>query len=420
MCNRLQVRGNGPIYARLQLQGSKNGTLPCMAAALLHSGTTVLEGVPMIADVLTAAEILRSLGASVHIRDHCITIQAGQLTASDIPRDFMGRMRSSVIFMGALLARCGETGAVSPGGCVIGRRPIDYHLDGFRQMGASVVQKDDRMEVKGRKLKGCVIVLPGPSVGATENLMLASTAAEGITIIRNAAREPEITELAQCLRNMGFGIYGDGTSEIVIRGCNETVDSVYSIPGDRIAAGTWLLCCMQNRGELVLDYAPVESMAAVLQVVQRMGGEIHTEKNRITLKAPDRLKPIDYLETAPYPGFPTDMQSLLLPVLCRAEGSSCIRERVFSSRFRTVGELEKMGADICITDGGQCARIRGGCRLHGTSVDAPDLRGGAALIIAALGAEGITVINDTCHIQRGYEQIPETIRLLGGEACWLS
>lgn len=420
MCNRLQVRGNGPIYARLQLQGSKNGTLPCMAAALLHSGTTVLEGVPMIADVLTAAEILRSLGASVHIRDNCITIQAGQLTASDIPRDFMGRMRSSVIFMGALLARCGETGAVSPGGCVIGRRPIDFHLNGFRQMGASVVQKDDRIEVKGRKLKGSVIVLPGPSVGATENLMLASTAAEGMTIIRNAAREPEIIELAQCLRNMGFRIDGDGTSEIVIRGRKETKDSVYSVRGDRIAAGTWLLCCMQNGGELILDHAPLCSMHAVLEVIRKMGGELRTEEEQIFLKAPDRLRPVDYLETAPYPGFPTDMQSLMLPVLCRAEGQSCICEKVFSNRFRTVCELKKMGADIRITDGGQCARIHGGCRLRGTAVDAPDLRGGAALIIAALGAEGITVINDTCHIRRGYEQIPETIRLLGGEACWLS
>lgn len=420
MCNRLQVRGNGPIYARLQLQGSKNGTLPCMAAALLHSGTTVLEGVPMIEDVLTAAEILRSLGASVQIRDHRITIHAGQLTAAEIPRDFMGRMRSSVIFMGALLARCGETGAASPGGCLIGKRPIDFHLDGFRQMGASVIQKDDRIEVKGRNLKGCVIALPGPSVGATENLMLASTAAEGITIIRNAAREPEITELAQCLRNMGFQIEGDGTSEIAVRGGKETVDSVYSISGDRIAAGTWLLCCMQNRGELVLDHAPVSSMEAALQMIRKMGGEIRTGEEQIILKAPDHLKPIEYLETAPYPGFPTDMQSLMLPVLCGAEGCSRICEKVFSSRFRTVFELRKMGADIRITDGGRCARVHGVCRLQGTAVDAPDLRGGAALLIAALGAEGITVISDTCHIQRGYEQIPETIRLLGGEACWLS
>ncbi|MDY4971684.1 MAG: UDP-N-acetylglucosamine 1-carboxyvinyltransferase [Lachnospiraceae bacterium] len=416
---RLRIRNHGKIQAELRVQGSKNSSLPCLAAALLHSGTTVLDGVPMIEDVRTAIGILRALGAQVTVEGSRVTVCAHEITCTEIPPGFMRKMRSSVIFLGAMLARTGEAKAVYPGGCVLGSRPIDFHLEGFRRLGCEVNLREEIIEVRSCGMSGAVIRLPFSSVGATENLLLAAAGAQGTTVIENAAREPEIVELSRLLMRMGFDVRGAGTSRIAICGRAAVRDVCFSMSGDRIVAGTWLLCCMNAGGTICLERAPVQWMQSTLEVLGKMGAVIRTEGMVVECSAPERILPVSYLETAPYPGFPTDMQSQFLPVLSGAQGDSCICETVFSSRFRIVSELERMGADIEVSDDLARARIRGGKRLHGTAVTAPDLRGGAALIIAAMGAEGDTVIDDFYHIERGYECIADTIRLLGGDACWI-
>lgn len=417
--SRLRIRNHGPIQASLQVQGSKNSSLPCLAATLLHPGTTVLDGVPMIEDVITAIEILRALGAQVDTEGSRVIVCADEITDTEIPVRFMKRMRSSIIFMGALLARMGEASAVYPGGCVLGSRPIDFHLEGFRQLGSRISLQEDSIQAKAARMTGVRICLPMPSVGATENLMLAAAGAEGITVIENAAREPEILELARFLMRMGFEIRGAGTSCISIRGRMVTQDMNFYLAGDRIVAGTWLLCCMNAGGTIHMDNVPVHWMHSTLEVLYGMGAVIRTEGRRLECTAPQKLHPVRYLETAPYPGFPTDMQSQLLPVLCKAHGNSCICEKIFSSRFRTAEELIKMGARITVSADQRKARVCGDCRLHGAEVTAPDLRGGAALVIAAMGAEGDTIIDDFYHIERGYERMVDTIHILGGEACWV-
>lgn len=417
--SRLRIRKQGQVQAELQVQGSKNSSLPCLAAALLHPGTTVLDGVPMIEDVVAAIEILRALGARVWVEGNRVIVCAHDVTGTEIPTRFMQKMRSSVIFMGAMLARMHETKAVYPGGCVIGSRPIDFHLDGFRKLGCQVELREEAVEVKTEKMTAATIRLPFSSVGATENLLLAAAGAEGTTVIENAAREPEVLELCRFLTRMGLDVRGTGTSRISIRGKGTTKDMYFCLSGDRIAAGTWLLCCMNAGGTICLDRVPVWWMHSTLEVLRKMGAIIRTDGMMLECTAPEKLTPITYLETAPYPGFPTDMQSQLLPVLCKAEGNSCICETVFSSRFRTAFELTRMGADITVSENQTRAWIRGNIRLQGAQVTAPDLRGGAALVIAAMNAEGDTVIDDFYHIERGYERITDMIRLLGGETCWI-
>lgn len=417
--SRLRIRNHGRIQAELQVQGSKNSSLPCLAAALLHPGTTVLDGVPMIEDVLVAVEILRVLGARVVVEGSRVIVCAHEITGTEIPAAFMRKMRSSVIFLGPMLARKGEAKAVCPGGCVLGSRPIDFHLEGFRRLGCEVEQQEENIKVCSGGMSGTVIRLPSSSVGATENLLLAAAGAQGTTVIENAAREPEVVELSRLLMRMGFDVRGVGTSRIAICGRSATKDVYFSMSGDRIVAGTWLLCCMNAGGTICLERVPVQWMHSTLEVLRRMGAVIRTEGTMLECTAPGRILPVACLETGPYPGFPTDMQSQFLPVLCRAEGDSCIRETIFSSRFRVVSELNRMGADITVSDDLTCARIRGRSRLHGAVVAAPDLRGGAALIIAAMNAEGDTIIDDFYHIERGYERIADSIRTLGGDACWI-
>lgn len=417
--SRLRIRGNGPLQAQLRVQGSKNGSLPCLAAALLHPGITVLEGVPMIQDVMTAFQIMRVLGAEITVEDNRVTIEAKTIQTTRIPACFMKKMRSSVIFMGALLARCKEAEAVYPGGCVLGSRPIDFHLNGFCKLGSQVQIQDEWIRVEAGQLSGCHITLPLPSVGATENLMLAATGAQGMTLIENAAREPEILELAAFLREMGFFICGEGTSVIGICQKQATADASFTLAGDRIAAGTWLLCCMNVGGLLELENVPVAWMRSVLNLLQKMDAALTIEETRLICTAPKQILPVPYLETAPYPGFPTDLQSPLLAVLCKACGTSWIRETIFSNRFRTAEELCKMGACLEVDSQERQVRICGNRLLHGAEVTAPDLRGGAALIIAAMGAGGETIINDFNHVERGYESVTDTIKILGGEICWM-
>ena len=417
--SRLRIRKQGPVEAQLQVQGSKNGSLPCLAAALLHKGITVLQGVPRIEDVMTAIEILRALGARVSWEDEELVICAAELSAVEIPDHYMRKMRSSVIFMGALLARMNEAQAVYPGGCVLGKRPIDFHLKGFEQLGCQVKLQEDRIRVTASSLEGTRICLPFPSVGATENLLLAAAGAKGVTIIENAAREPEILELSLFMRQMGFQVCGAGSPRIAVFGREQIKDGSFLLAGDRIVAGTWLLCCMNAGGELLLRHAPVSWMKATLEVLRRMGARMDVEEEWLCCRAPEQIRPLPWLETAPYPGFPTDMQSQLLPVLCRAEEDSCICETVFSSRFRVTEELNRMGAQIAVDTEKNIARIHGGRSLSGACVTAPDLRGAAALVIAAMRAEGDTVIDHFYHMERGYEKITDKIQKLGGETCWI-
>lgn len=420
MKSRLQISGSDAVCASFSLQGSKNGSLPCLAAALLHPGTVVLENVPEIEDVYGALRILRYLGAGVQMEKGRVTICAKTLEHTDIPAVEMRRMRSSVVFMGALLARCGQADISYPGGCVIGKRPIDYHLRGLEKLGCQFRMEEEQIHGEAVCLQGRDICLPGPSVGATENLMLAAAGAEGWTTIHHAAREPEIIELAAFMEGLGYEVRGAGTSSVSVKGRCRTSDVRYRLAGDRIAAGTWLLCCMNTGGELELQNTPVPWMGSTICVLRQMGADIRVENGCIRCRSSKRIRPVAYLETAPYPGFPTDMQSQMLAVLCRAEGRSCISETIFSSRFQTAEELNRMGAAIHICEEKNYVWMEGHCRLTGAEVTAPDLRGAAALVIAAMGAEGTTVIGQMHHMERGYEKIAETICLLGGKACWLS
>lgn len=419
MKSRLRISCHEAVHATLDLQGSKNGSLPCLAAALLHPGTVILENVPEIEDVYGALRILTYLGADVKMEEGRVTICAATLKRTDIPAEEMKKMRSSVIFMGALLARCGQAEIFYPGGCVIGKRPIDYHLTGLEQLGCRICLKEEQIYGEAPCLQGNEIWLPGPSVGATENLMLAAAGAEGWTTIRFAAREPEIIELAAFMEKLGYEVRGAGNSVVSIKGKCQTCDTRYRLSGDRIAAGTWLLCCMNAGGELELRNVPIPWMGSTLCVLRQMGADIQVDQDRIRCISSEKIDPIRYLETAPYPGFPTDMQSQLLAVLSRAEGASCICERIFSSRFQVVKELNRMGAGIDLCRDQNCVWLEGGRYLKGETVTAPDLRGAAALVIAAMGAEGITTIEQMQHMKRGYEKIAETIGLLGGKACWL-
>ena len=411
MMDSLQITGGHPLYGELTVQGSKNAALPVMAAALLCQEEVILEHVPDIADVRTMEEILQELGYSVRLDGGRVQIAAGSRTKEEIPESLCRKMRSSVLLLGPLLATGGRAQMTQPGGCSIGKRPIDYHLGGFRALGAEVTEQDGVVTAQAEKLCGASISLPYPSVGATENLILAAVLADGKTEIRNCAREPEIRTLCAFLRQMGAKIRGDGSSRIRITGVEKLSGTRFRIPGDRIVAGTWLFAGAICGGALEVQGFSTEQLRGVYPVLRRMGCSLYPWKDGIFLQAPPRLYGAGDVATAPYPGFPTDLQSPLLALASVASGVTTLRESVFESRFETVKELQKMGANIEVSDG--CARVSGVWRLRGREVTARDLRGGAALVLAGLQANGITTIDGWEHIARGYERLPEQLETVG-------
>ena len=409
--NDIQILGRYPLYGEIETQGSKNAVLPVMAASLLHQGVTVLEHVPDITDVDCMVRLLEGLGVKVCRDGDHMEIDASCLTSCEISVEDVCKMRSSIMLLGPLVARLGQAVTYYPGGCSIGRRPIDYHLALLQDLGVAVAEDHGCIRARAENYCGARIHLTFPSVGATENAVMAAVGAPGETVIYGCAREPEIVELCRFLKAMGIHTVGAGTDTIRIRGQKSECSPHFRIGGDRIAAGTYLAATAVAGGEICLKGAPVYYMKATLEALSASGCRIQTEGDQICLIAPRHLRTVPYLETAVYPGFPTDMQSILLAVQCCGQGEGMLKETIFEGRYETIEELRKMGA--CIVQEDQIARIRRGNGLTGADVTARDLRGGAALIVAGLGAAGVTTIHECRHIDRGYENIVGHLQRLG-------
>ena len=411
--NRIQIEGNIPLCGEIDVQGSKNGALPVIAAAVLHRGLTVIRNCPRILDVEYMSDILRQTGIRVWREESALFIDAENVNGDTVLSQTAAKLRASALLMGSLLGRCGRVYMPYPGGCTIGMRPIDLHLKALTQMGAEVTVMEDGLLLRAKKLKGSVIEFPFPSVGATENAILAAVLAEGVTVIRGCAAEPEIEELCRFLTGKGARIFGAGGTQITVLGVKDLKDSVYRLMPDRIVAGTYLLAAAGTRGRILLKEAPGEHMVFLLKTLSLAGARITVEEGRILMDAQRACLPVKRLVTAPYPGFPTDLQSQMMVFLSRAEGVSRIEEKMFEKRFQIVGELRGMGADIRTQK--DCAVIRGVEKLHGSVVRAKELRGGAALVSAALMAEGRTVLSGMEYIRRGYEDIVRDYTQLGAD-----
>lgn len=407
------VEGGRPLEGEITVQGSKNAALPMMAACLLQEGTMTLHGCPRITDVFMMEKILQSLGAKTTWEGHSLRIDCSEISRCQIADTYAESMRSSVLLMGSMLARKGCIQITYPGGCQIGKRPIDVHLAIFREMGACIQEVNHGLCVCCCKpLKAISFEFPFSSVGATENGILAAVGTKGISRFRNCAVEPEITHLCLLLKKMGAKIDGIGTRNLQIEGGKMLQPVEYQVPKDRIVAGTYLSAVAATKGCCVLHEPPIQEMQSVLKVYEKMGGQWEYFSGKLKVNAVDVKHPVRNLVTACYPGFPTDMQSILMSVLLTVSGESCIRETIFENRFHVISQLQLMGGNIYSC--GQWAYINGGLPLHGACVEARELRGGAALVVAALSANGVTRIRNAHYIQRGYEEMDKRIQELGG------
>ena len=408
-----KIRGGRRLDGACFVQGSKNASLPIIAASLICPAETELMNVPRLRDVDSALRILRHLGCRAEQRGNDVYINSSGISENNIPHSLMLEMRSSVIFMGALLARCGEARLSLPGGCQLGKRPIDIHISALRRMGAEVEEDGSNIYCRASRLEGCCLHLPFPSVGATENIMLAASAAEGETVIKGAAREPEIEALAEYMRRLGCNIEGDGTDTIVISGRRPVQNVSYRVISDRIVASTIACALACAGGDVELRAVEPEHFSTVLHFLKRAGCDIICDKYTVRLRSDAKLRAVGDICTQPYPGFPTDAQPVLMAALLKAEGRTRITENIFENRYRQAEQLCRLGADINVE--GRVAEINGVETLRGSRLEATDLRGGAAMIIAGLGAEGLTEIHDTGHIKRGYEDIDEVLSSLGAD-----
>lgn len=412
----IQVRGLRPLKGEIEIQGSKNAVLPMMAAAILHKGTTILTHVPRIQDVFCMMGILEYMGCSCSLCGQELVIDASCMNGTRIPETYVNTMRSSIMILGALLGRAGEACTHYPGGCSIGKRPIDLHLYALRRLGAEIEEQDEMITASSCRLLGAEILLPYPSVGATENAILAAVLADGTTTICGGAREPEIDELCLLLNAMGAEIAGIGSDCLCICGVEALHDTVYEVVGDRIVAGTYLAAVAAAGGNVVLQGVNPAHMSAVLPKFTGMGNIIRWYQDSIEILAERRPDPI-LLETGPYPGFPTDLQSPMMALLATGTGYSAIQENVFEGRYETVKELRKLGARIQVEE--NKAYIEGLHPLVGNVTEARDLRGGAALVVAGLASAGTTIITDCRHILRGYEDICRDLTAVGADICYI-
>lgn len=407
-----QIRGGRPLRGETNVYGAKNAALPILAATVMVEDTCVLEGVPELEDVKVMVDILRKLGAQVHVSGDSITVDSRHITETNVPSDLMRRMRSSIFLMGPLLARFGEVKVSKPGGCVIGQRPIDFHLRGMRALGAEIEEKHGYVRCASNRLFGAQIILDFPSVGATENLIMAAAMADGVTTIENAAREPEIVDLANFLDGCGAQIKGAGEDTIRIAGVHHLNGSTHRIIPDRIVAGTLLIAAAATHGKVTLHDARSTHLGAILSKLREAGVRVSVERDIITVECLGSYNSVD-IRTAPFPGFPTDLQAPFMAMLTTATGTSVIRENVFEARFKHVNELSRMGADVSVDM--QTAVVRGVQQLSGAAVESTDLRGGAALVIAGLLADGVTRVEGLNHIDRGYQQVDVYLRDLGAD-----
>ena len=404
------IEGGHKLEGTVKISGSKNSALPIIAATILNAGKTTLYNVPNIQDTQMMYKILETLGAKIEKKNGKIKIDTSKIEKFEIPPELMHKMRSSVILAGALIGRYQKATFSYPGGCDIGSRPIDLHLKSFEKLGIQVNQNHGNIECNAEKIKGEKIDLDFPSVGATENAILASVLAEGTTIITNAAREPEIIDLQNFLNKMGAKIVGAGTDEIQIEGVKKLKDISYNIMPDRIETGSFLCFAAATKGNIILENVNATYITPIISKLEEAECKIETSKNKIKIIAPKKLKAID-IKTMPYPGFPTDMQSVFASMLTIAKGTSIIVENIFENRYKYTQELNKMGAKITVE--GKSAIIRGTRKLYGADVKATDLRGGAALVLAGLIAKGKTQVEDIEYILRGYEKLDYKLQNLG-------
>lgn len=407
----LLIEGGKRLDGEIAVQGAKNAVLPILAATVLNGGKNVVYNCPDLSDVASTVEVLENLGCTVARRGNVLDVDSSGMNSFTIPESLMRRMRSSIIFLGAIIARCKRACVSMPGGCEIGQRPIDLHLKALRALGIEITESHGYINCSADKITGADIHLDFPSVGATENIMLAACMADGITTIENAAREPEIVDLQSFLNRMGAKISGAGGSVIRIDGVSKLYGVEHTIMPDRIVAGTYLTCAAATRGQLILNDADSTHMSSMLNLLQDMGCRIYREKSRIAIRCDKRPLAAQVVKTMPYPGFPTDIQSPFMALASVADGTSVFVENIFENRFQHVDELVRMGADIRID--GRCAVVIGTDRLTGANVVAKELRGGAALVVAALAADGTTVIKNTKFIDRGYEHIEKNLALCG-------
>ncbi|HEX6836187.1 MAG TPA: UDP-N-acetylglucosamine 1-carboxyvinyltransferase [Polyangia bacterium] len=413
--DKIVIHGGRRLKGDVRVSGAKNAALPILASAILARGTSVFRNVPKLMDVRTMAKLLRILGADVHDADksgYALSVATDGIEKLEAPYELVKTMRASVLVLGPLVARHGEAIVSLPGGCAIGARPIDQHLKGLEAMGAKITLTHGSVIARAKRLRGAAIVCDVPTVTGTENLMMAATLAKGRTTIENAAREPEVEELARVLNKMGARIQGAGTSVISVEGVDELSPIEHAIVADRIEAGTFMVAAALTRGDVLLRDCLPEHLDAVIAKLRSAGAEIVAEAGGLRVRGRAEIQPVD-ITTQPYPGFPTDMQAQFMSMATRARGQSVITETIFENRYMHVSELARMGADIHVD--GRTAIIRGVKKLTGAKVMASDLRASAALILAGLVADGTTEVLRVYHLDRGYEHIEKKLQKLGAD-----
>lgn len=411
--DKLKIKGGRRLEGRIRISGAKNSALPAMAAALLTADEVTLQNVPLVNDIFTTRRLLRELGSAVEFEgDHAVRMRAEKILSHEAPYDLVKTMRASVLVLGPLLARTGRARVSLPGGCAIGARPINLHIKALEKMGATVRTEHGYVEATAERLSGAEIVFDKITVTGTENLMMAATLAEGETILQNAACEPEVVDLADMLKDMGANIQGAGTPAIRIRGVGELNGTTHRIIPDRIEAGTFLVAGAITQGELeIIDLNPAH-LASVIEKLREAGANIETGAGRMKVRGEGDLKAVDVV-TSEYPGFATDMQAQYMALMTQAAGTAVITENIFENRFMHASELMRMGADIRID--GSRAIVTGKTRLSGATVIASDLRASASLVLAALVADGFTLIDRVYHLDRGYEKIEEKLQSVGAQ-----
>lgn len=407
------IEGGGRLCGTAEIQSAKNSVLPLLAASVLTDEQVTIRDVPPISDVENMLRILSELGCKIERKKDAVSIDGRNAVSHEIPARLTKELRSSVFMLGSVLTRFRRAKISYPGGCDIGLRPIDLHLFGLRRLGVRISEENGYISCEADKIEGADIMLDFPSVGATENIILAAVKAEGTTIVRNAAKEPEIVDLQNFLNAMGGKVSGAGSATVRIDGVKKLRGTEYVPLKDRIEAGTFLIAAATCGGEIQINGVSEENIAALLHKLRENGCKIYSKSDRIILKSDGRLRAANLVETMPFPGFPTDMQAQYVALSATARGTTLVVENLFETRYKYAGELKRMGADVTVR--GRSAIVRGVEKLHGARVSAGDLRGGAALVIAALGAEGQSVVSDLYHVDRGYARFQEKLSALGAK-----
>lgn len=407
------ITGGNKIHGTLSIKGAKNSILPLMAASLLNENINIIHNVPLIDDVYTMIDILKSIGCKIDFNDHVLVIDSSNLTSNKIDEGYVKKMRSSIIVLGAMISRLEHVEIYEPGGCAIGKRPIDLHLNSLRKLGIEI-EEGSIIDCKRGKIIGSDIILDSPSVGATENIILAAIKARGRTRIYNAAKEPEIEDLQNYVNKMGAQVSGAGSDFIEIQGVDKLDKVEHTVIPDRIAIGTYMVASAITGGCLEVDKTVRPHMEPINNTLIKAGCEIEYTKEGLILNSPQKIKGINFLKTDIHPNFPTDMQAQMMSLMTLSEGNSIFYETIFENRFMHCSELNKMGANTEIISTHLC-KVDGVDKLYGAKVKSPDLRGGAALILAALAAEGTSEISDIYHVERGYENIGYVLNNLGAD-----